>query len=70
MIMMATCVLLDVAQGDPGWGDWSQRQLEHALGHGGLVINPIVYAEFSAWCDTTRFRTCFPSVALLAPQGS
>jgi predicted nucleic acid-binding protein len=133
MILVDTCVLLDVVQDDPHWGDWSQVQLEHALGHGGLAINPVIYAEFSVWYDdmvlleqtltdfgvafeelphealflagkafrqyrarrgtrssvlpdffigahaavrempiltrdTTRFRTYFPSVALLAPQ--
>lgn len=51
MILVDTCVLLDVVQDDPHWGDWSQAQLEHALGHGGLAINPIVYAEFSVWYD-------------------
>jgi predicted nucleic acid-binding protein len=51
MILVDTCVLLDVVQDDPRWGDWSQEQLERALGHGGLVINPIVYAEFSVWYD-------------------
>lgn len=133
MILVDTCVLLDVVQDDPHWADWSQTQLEHALGHGGLVINPVVYAEFSVWYDdmavleqtladfgvafeelprealflagkafrqyrerrgtrssvlpdffigahaavhempiltrdTTRFRTCFPGVALLSPS--
>lgn len=135
MIMVDTCVPLDVVQDHPRWGDWSQGQLEHALGHDDLAVNPIVYAESSVWYndlarleqtltafgavfeelprealflggkalrqyrarrgarvsvlpeffigahatvrempiltrDTTRFRTCFPSVALLAPQGS
>jgi len=51
MILVDTCVLLDVVQDDPHWGDWSQAQLEHALGHGGLAINPVIYAEFSVWYD-------------------
>jgi predicted nucleic acid-binding protein len=51
MILVDTCVLLDVVQSDPRWGDWSQTQLEHAFEHGGLTINPIVYAEFSVWYD-------------------
>lgn len=51
MILVDTCILLDVVQDDPHWGGWSQSQLEHALGHGGLAINPIVYAEFSVWYD-------------------
>lgn len=51
MILVDTCVLLDVVQDDPRWGDWSQAQLEHGLGHGGLMINAVVYAEFSVWYD-------------------
>ena len=51
MILADTCILLDVVQNDPLWGDWSQTQLEHAVEHGGLTINPIVYAEFSVWYD-------------------
>ncbi len=51
MILVDTCVLLDVVQDDPRWADWSQAQIEHALDHGGLAINPIVYAEFSVWYE-------------------
>lgn len=51
MILVDTCVLLDVVQADSRWADWSIAQLEHAAEHGGLVINPIVYAEFSVWYD-------------------
>ena len=52
MILIDTCVLLDVVQGDARWADWSLEQLERAAGRGGLAINPIVYAEFSVWYDT------------------
>ncbi|WP_231561832.1 type II toxin-antitoxin system VapC family toxin [Nitrosococcus oceani] len=38
-------------QGDPHWADWSLTQLEWAAEHGKLVINPIVYTEFSVWYD-------------------
>jgi len=51
MILVDTCVLLDVVQADARWADWSQEQLEHAAERGGLLINPIVYAEFSVWYD-------------------
>lgn len=51
MILVDTCVLLDVVQSDPQWAEWSQTQLEYACEHGGLTINPIVYAEFSVWYD-------------------
>ncbi|TAN12293.1 MAG: type II toxin-antitoxin system VapC family toxin [Burkholderiaceae bacterium] len=51
MILVDTCILLDVVQNDPQWADWSQEQLERGLAHGGLLINPVVYAEFSVWYD-------------------
>jgi predicted nucleic acid-binding protein len=51
MILVDTCVLLDVVQADARWADWSQAQLEHAAERGGLMITPIVYAEFSVWYD-------------------
>ncbi|HET7662249.1 MAG TPA: type II toxin-antitoxin system VapC family toxin [Rhodanobacteraceae bacterium] len=54
MILVDTCVLLDVVQADPHWADWSQQQLEHAAEHGGLLINPVIYAEFSVWYDTLQ----------------
>ena len=47
MILIDTCVLLDVVQADPRWVDWSQTQLELAADHGGLLMNPMVYAAFS-----------------------
>lgn len=51
MILVDTCVLLDVVQADARWADWSQDQLERAAERGGLLINPIVYAEFSVWFE-------------------
>lgn len=51
MTLVDTCVLLDVVRDDPHWADWSQRQLEHAAAHGGLLINPVIYAEFSVWYE-------------------
>ena len=51
MILVDTCVLLDVVQADARWADWSQDQLELAAERGGLLINPVIYAEFSVWYD-------------------
>lgn len=51
MILVDTCVLLDVVQADPQWADWPQEQLERAGDRGGLLINPIIYAEFSVCYD-------------------
>lgn len=54
MILVDTCVLLDVVQADAPWADWSQDQMEHAAEHGRLVINPVIYAELSAWYQDLR----------------
>lgn len=51
MILVDTCILLDVVQADSRWVDWSQDQLERAAARGGLLINPVVYAELSVWYD-------------------
>lgn len=47
MILVDTNVLLDVAESDPAWADWSQRQLEHLALSDTLTINPVIYTEFS-----------------------
>ncbi len=41
-------VLLDCAIPDPKWLAWSSRALTHAFDHGGVGINPVIYAEVSA----------------------
>ena len=38
-------VLLDVLTEDEEWFDWSADRLTHAASTGGIVINPIIYAE-------------------------
>lgn len=40
-------VLLDVLTDDPTWAGWSGTALARATDSGGVVINPIVYAEVS-----------------------
>ena len=42
-----TNVLLDVATNDAQWADWSLRALDDAALEGPIVINPVIYAEFS-----------------------
>lgn len=44
-VLVDTNVLVDVAVRDADWLHWSRHQL--AVAHGLLVINPIIYAEFS-----------------------
>jgi predicted nucleic acid-binding protein len=47
MTLVDANVLLDVATDDPKWARWSIRQLDAAAMRGLVVINAIVYAEFS-----------------------
>jgi hypothetical protein len=47
MTLVDTNVLLDIATDDPRWADWSLQQLDAASIRGPVVINPVVYAEFS-----------------------
>ena len=48
MILVDTCILLDIVQPDPSWENWSLAQLELAADRGPLLVNPIIYAEFAA----------------------
>ena len=47
MFLVDTKILLDLATNDSRWADWSQQALETAALAGPLLINPIIYAEFS-----------------------
>lgn len=47
MILVDTNVLLDLASNDPVWADWSIDQLEAAASLGPVVINAVIYSEFS-----------------------
>ena len=47
MTLVDTCILFDVVQRDPSWGEWSLAQLDLAADRGPLVINPVIYAEFA-----------------------
>jgi len=48
VILVDTCVLLDVVTGAPDWADWSERQLAVWAARGPLLINEVVFAEFCA----------------------
>ncbi len=52
MILVDTCVLLDVLTDDPRWAAWSQAQLERWAEIGTLAIDPTVYAELAAGVDS------------------
>jgi predicted nucleic acid-binding protein len=47
VILVDTCVLVDVSTGDARWKDWSSEQLARWAARGPLVTNPLVFAE---WC--------------------
>ena len=47
MILVDSCVIIDVLENDPAWADWSQRQLESAALKRSLLINGVIYAEIS-----------------------
>ncbi|WP_407051826.1 type II toxin-antitoxin system VapC family toxin [Methyloraptor flagellatus] len=59
MTLVDTSVLLDLAQSDPVWADWSQRQLEVVAVRGPLLLNPIVYAELGASYPTLEALDSF-----------
>jgi predicted nucleic acid-binding protein len=51
LILVDTNVLLDIATNDANWADWSIKQLDAATVRGPVVINAVVYSEFSVGYD-------------------
>ena len=49
MILVDTCVLLDVSSGASAWEGWSLDQLAKWRLRGPLLVNPIIFAE---WCGS------------------
>jgi predicted nucleic acid-binding protein len=54
VIFVDTNILIDVLADDPTHAAWSQRQLDRALIHHQLAINPIVYAELAPTLTNQR----------------
>jgi predicted nucleic acid-binding protein len=50
--LVDTNVLIDIAVRDPAWLKWSRSQLENARRRGGIIINQIIFAEFSIRYET------------------
>lgn len=48
VVLVDTCVLLDILTASPSWATWSATAVAEARDDGELVINPIIYAEVSA----------------------
>jgi predicted nucleic acid-binding protein len=51
-ILVDSNVLLDIATGDPVWGQWSSQALAECAEYATLTINPIIYAEVSIGFQT------------------
>ena len=47
-------VLIDVIHEDPKWMAWSAAAITDCLGRGKLAINPLIYAEVSAYFISDR----------------
>jgi predicted nucleic acid-binding protein len=70
VIIVDTNILVDIASGDPHWKDWSMGALAVAMHNGPLVINAVIYSEFSlgfateADCDAEieRFGAIFSDI--------
>jgi predicted nucleic acid-binding protein len=52
MILVDSCVVIDVLENDRNWADWSQAQLETWSARGPLVINAVIYAELAAYASS------------------
>ncbi|MBZ8135369.1 type II toxin-antitoxin system VapC family toxin [Afifella sp. IM 167] len=52
--LVDTNVLIDVLYEDHDWAGWSQAQLRERRRRGGLVINPVIYAEVSCGFSSQR----------------
>lgn len=51
-VLVDTNVLVDVAVRDPAWLQWSRSRLLAAARGGPILINPVIYAEFSYRYDS------------------
>ncbi len=57
MILVDSCVVIDVLENDRKWADWSQSQLETWSARGPLLTR-----------DRRRYAAYFPTLALVAPE--
>lgn len=65
MIVVDSCVLIDVASGDKRWAGWSAAQLDTWSARGPLVIDGIVYAELASGFDAIEALEAFVAAAQL-----
>ena len=50
--LVDTNVLIDIAARDPAWLKWSRSQVEQAFKRGSVIINQIIFSEFSMRYET------------------
>ena len=65
MILVDTCVLIDLASCDSHWADWSAAQLDSWSKRGPLIINGMVYAELASGFDSIKMLESFVATAEL-----
>lgn len=53
-VLVDSNVLIDVLHNDPVWSEWSGTQLARVMREGKVAINPVIYAEVSAYYQTAR----------------
>ncbi len=72
MILVDTCVLIDVSASDPTWRDWSINQLAKWRVRGPLVTGVGAHAAVTGTPlltrDRRRFDTCFAGLEIVAPE--
>ncbi len=52
--LVDTNILVDIAVRDPTWWGWSKTQIIAAAKRGAVVINPVIYSEFSVRYQRTE----------------
>ena len=52
MILVDSCVLIDIFTGDERWREWSERALAEAADDDKIAINAVIYAEVSLSFET------------------
>lgn len=54
LFLIDSNVLIDVIHEDPKWMSWSSDAIRRCLAKGRLAINPLIYAEVSAYFSSDR----------------
>lgn len=52
IILVDSCVVLDLAKPDSEWFEWSASMMEHLDEQHSFVVNPIIYTECSIGYET------------------